>query len=95
MISSAHKRASDVTQTSAVRETARPTGQVVHIRSLDLRYMMPCWHMKVVSCPEMVVAGFFEKPWCLCSNLHSIITQKTIVLMTVVVGLEICDINLL
>jgi hypothetical protein len=95
MISSTHKRASGVTKTSAARETARPTGQVVHIRSLDVRYVMPCWHIKIVSCLEMVVMGFFEKPWCLRSSLHSVMTQKTIVLITVVVGREICDINLL
>jgi hypothetical protein len=57
---SAHKRASDVTKTSAARETARPKGLVVNIRSLDFWYVMPCGHTKIVLCPEMVVAGSFE-----------------------------------
>ena len=35
MISSAHKRASDVTKTSAARETARLIGLVLNVISLD------------------------------------------------------------
>jgi hypothetical protein len=42
MISSAHKRVSDVTKTSAAHDTAGPKGLVVNIRSLDFWYVTLC-----------------------------------------------------